>query len=113
MSESRLGSFGFDRQTPGKADGTDRVWNECRSKGLPLPTVAIYFALTSEQSRFDEAAYAATTTIAFIAPSETIPEAIKQIGSDLNASVVGAFTDLDIGVWMTPADTTYVDGEPK
>ncbi|RXW23690.1 hypothetical protein EST38_g2167 [Candolleomyces aberdarensis] len=61
------------------------------------------------KSRFDEAAYAATTTLTFIAPSSTIPEAIKQIESDLDASVVGAFTDLDIGVWMTPADTTYVD----
>lgn len=62
------------------------------------------------QSRFDEAAYAAITTLSFIAPSTAIPETIKQIKSDLDASVVDSFTDLDMGVWMTPADTTFVDG---
>ncbi|TFK26296.1 translational activator GCN1 [Coprinopsis marcescibilis] len=61
------------------------------------------------KSGFSEAAYAAAATLAFISPSQVLPDILKQIEADLDPRSVDVFTDLELGVWATPPDTTYVD----
>ncbi|KAH6885450.1 translational activator GCN1, partial [Coprinopsis sp. MPI-PUGE-AT-0042] len=70
-----------------------------KSSGFRPPLIA----------RFSRGSYAAAATLAFISPAKVLPETIKQIEADLDATSVKSFTELELGVWATPPGQTYVD----
>lgn len=36
---------------------------------------------------------------------------MEQLQADINPSVVNALTETDIGIWLTPEGTTFIDGK--
>jgi hypothetical protein len=58
---------------------------------------------------YAEACYRAITTLAFVAPDTVLPRVMEQLQVDLSSDI-NALTDLDIGVWNTPEDQTFIDG---
>lgn len=65
----------------------------------------------TQQLGFAEASYRAIGTLAFIAPHVVLPRVMDQLREDLDAQVLGALTEEELGIWETPEGTTYVDGE--
>jgi hypothetical protein len=49
--------------------------------------------------------------LAFVSPATVLPRIVDQLWADINPSVVNALTETDIGIWLTPEGTTYVDGQ--
>ncbi|TFK45118.1 armadillo-type protein [Crucibulum laeve] len=58
---------------------------------------------------FPEASCSAVSTLTFVSPNTVLPRVMDQLKVDLDPSVINALTELDLGVWNTPQDTTYVD----
>lgn len=60
---------------------------------------------------FAQAAYRATRTLAFIAPSIYVPEFLSKIREDLNPMQLDFIGAEELGIWQTPPGTTFVNGE--
>lgn len=60
-------------------------------------------------TRFAEAACRAVTTLTFIHPAVYVPAFISQIKDDLRPSQLDFVGLEERGIWITPADQTYVD----
>jgi hypothetical protein len=63
------------------------------------------------QCGFADASSSAVGTLAFVSPVTVLPRVVDQLRADINLSVVNALTETDIGIWLTPEGTTYVDGQ--
>jgi hypothetical protein len=57
-----------------------------------------------------QAAYRAVTTLAFICPALYVPTFMEQIKADLEPKQLDFVGLEERGIWITPADQTYVDG---
>lgn len=63
-----------------------------------------------QETHLAEAAYIATTTIAFVAPSVAVDRLVGQIKSDLKQELRGLGPE-DYAIWRAPEGTPYVDGK--
>ena len=63
-----------------------------------------------EHPRMAQAAYRAMTTLAFVCPTIYVPALMEQIKTDLDPASLDFIGLEERGVWITPADQTYVDG---
>jgi hypothetical protein len=61
--------------------------------------------------RLAEAACRALTTLTFICPSIYIEEVMQQLRTDLHASALSFIGIEERGIWSTPADQVFVDGQ--
>ena len=50
-------------------------------------------------------------TLAFVAPNLVLPRLMDQLRADIDPNVINGLSDSDIGIWLTPEGTTFVDGE--
>lgn len=64
-----------------------------------------------ESISFRSAAYASLSTLAFVAPHAILPELQQRVLSGLNPSQLDFIGSAEIGIYNTPAGTTYVDGK--
>lgn len=60
---------------------------------------------------FRNAAYASLSTLAFVAPHAILPELQQRVLSGLDPSQLDFIGSTEIGIYNTPAGTTYVDGK--
>lgn len=58
-----------------------------------------------------DAASRAMGTLAFVAPDSVLPRLIDQLRADINPNVINGLSDSDIGIWLAPEGTTFVNGE--
>ncbi|KAG6884723.1 hypothetical protein C0993_008704 [Termitomyces sp. T159_Od127] len=58
---------------------------------------------------FADASYNAVSTLAFVAPENALQRVMDQLREDMNPVVVNALTESDLGIWLTPEGTTYID----
>ncbi|PBK90411.1 ARM repeat-containing protein [Armillaria gallica] len=63
----------------------------------------------SEAVGFKEASYRAVTTLAFVSPETAVPRIVDQLRKDIDANVINGLSEDDLGIWLTPEGTTYVD----
>lgn len=68
-------------------------------------------AAPPKSKAFALAAYRATRTLAFIAPSIYVPEFLSKIREDLDPMQLDFIGVEELGIWQTPPGTTFVDGE--
>ena len=58
-----------------------------------------------------DAASRAMGTLAFVAPDSVLLRLIDQLRADINPNVINGLSDSDIGIWLAPEGTTFVNGE--
>ena len=58
-----------------------------------------------------DAASRAMGTLAFVAPDLVLPRLVAQLRADIDPNVINGLSDSDIGIWLTPEGTTFVNGE--
>lgn len=51
------------------------------------------------------------TTLAFVSPETAVSRIVNQLRKDIDANVINGLSDDDLGIWLTPEGTTYVDGK--
>jgi hypothetical protein len=64
-----------------------------------------------QRSRFPQAAYRAITTLTFIQPTLYVPAFMDQIRSDLDPASLDFIGLQEQGIWISPPDQPYVDGQ--
>lgn len=50
-------------------------------------------------------------TLAFVAPDSVLPRLVDQLRADIDPDVINGLSDSDIGIYLTPEGTTFVNGE--
>ncbi|KIY43656.1 translational activator GCN1 [Fistulina hepatica ATCC 64428] len=63
----------------------------------------------AEQSAFPEACCQAIRTLVFVSPTIVLPKLLKHLEADLDAAVLTALTDEELGIWQTPEGTMFLD----
>ncbi|KAK0468862.1 armadillo-type protein [Armillaria novae-zelandiae] len=63
----------------------------------------------SEAAGFKESSYRAVTTLAFVSPETAVSRIVDQLRKDIDAKVINGLSEDDLGIWLTPESTTYVD----
>ena len=63
------------------------------------------------QYGFADASSSAVGTLAFVSPATVLPRMVDELRADINPSVVNALTETDVGTWLTPEGTAYIDGQ--
>ncbi|KAG5642517.1 hypothetical protein DXG03_002618 [Asterophora parasitica] len=58
---------------------------------------------------FADSSYSAVSTLAFVAPETFLPRIMEQLQTDLNPTIINSLTESDLGIWLTPEGTTYID----
>lgn len=63
----------------------------------------------NQSPQFAEAAYRASTTLAFIAPATIVPLLFAQLEDDLSLSHLAFIGPTEYGIWATPEGSTFID----
>lgn len=58
---------------------------------------------------FAQASYDAVRTLVFVSPAKVLPRVMEQLLADINAVEINGLSELELGVWLTPEGTTYID----
>jgi hypothetical protein len=67
--------------------------------------------LMGKDARLAEAAFRAITTLSFVAPAVYVNTFLEQIRGDLDPSALDFVGLEERGIWATPPDQLFVDGE--
>jgi hypothetical protein len=68
---------------------------------------------TLQSVQFAQAAYAAATTLAFVAPAVVVPHLFAQLEDDLSVDHLTFIGQQEYGIWATPEGIAFVDGESR
>lgn len=63
-----------------------------------------------ESLLFRNAAYSSLSTLAFVAPNAVVPTLQQRVVSGLDPSLLDFIGPIELGIYNTPAATTFVDG---
>lgn len=91
-----------------------RLWKAAENTSLVSQTTGIEHLrqlISFKRSRFPQAAYRAVTTLAFVQPALYVPAFMEQVRSDLDPANLDFIGLSERGIWISPPDQPYVDGE--